>query len=156
MRRRRDHCRDRAFHIGRAAAVKQFASPFGRERRADPTLARRHHVQMAGKGKVAAAGRALAQREQILDRAIGRVAGAEPVNRKTQGFEHRLQAIEHQPGRRGHRGAGDQTFGKGCCIETSHAPNASSRTRASRSPACTIRVRATGAARASVSASKRA
>jgi len=67
---------------------------------------------MPGECEMAAALGALPNREQVLDRPIGRIAGQKPVHSKTEWHQRRLQAIEHQPCGRGHARAGDQRFGK--------------------------------------------
>ena len=63
---------DAALHVDRAAAVEQAAANLGRERVARPAVARRHDVEMAGEGEMRRA--RSAGREQILDRAVGRLA----------------------------------------------------------------------------------
>ena len=67
---------------------------------------------MPGKAEVTAALRPLADGKQVLDRPVGRFARVEAVDREAERRQLALKAIEHQSGRRGHAGAGDQRFGE--------------------------------------------
>ena len=64
---RRNHRRDGALHVDRAASVEQFTAHFGIESPARPALARWHHVQVPGKGEVAAAGWPGPNSKAVLD-----------------------------------------------------------------------------------------
>ena len=81
----RDHRRDRALHIHRAAPVQQFAAHLGLECAAGPAFARRDHVEMAGEGKMARSFRPGPDGEAVFDRPVRRIARDEPVNRKPSG-----------------------------------------------------------------------
>ncbi len=108
----RNHGRDRTLHIDRAAPEQQVAAAFGRKRRAGPPLARRHDVEMPGKGEMAAARRPLTHRNQVFDRAIGRLTGYKAMHRKAQRRQLRLHFGKHRARRRGHAVAGHQPFGQ--------------------------------------------
>ena len=109
---RADHRRDRALHINRAAPIEQTAAQLGRKRCAGPAFAGGHDIDVSRESEMAAAGRTVADREQIFDRSVRRFTGMEPVHRKTQRFELTLQTIEHQPRSGGDAGASDQRFGQ--------------------------------------------
>jgi hypothetical protein len=109
---RGNHRRDRALHVDRAAPVEQRAAPLGQERSAGPALPRRDDIEMPGESEMARALRPPADREQVFDRTVGRLAGNRAVHREAQRREAGLEAVEHQPGCRGDAGAGDQRFGQ--------------------------------------------
>ena len=107
-----DHGGNGPFHVHRAAPIEQIAATFGRKGRAGPAFAGRHHIDMAGKGEMAASFRPLADGEQVLHRAIRRLASDKPVHHKAERCQLALQTIEHQPGGGGYAGAGNQCLGK--------------------------------------------
>ncbi len=106
-----DEGRDRAFHVDRAAPVEQVAMAGGREGVARPALARRHDIDMAGKGEVPARPGRL-HRQQVLDRRVLAFSVEEARDREAERRQHGLEAIEHRARRRRHRRTGDQRLGK--------------------------------------------
>ena len=100
----RDHRGNRALHIHRAASIEQIALLFGREGRAGPALARRHHIKMPGKGEMLRPFRPAPDREQIFDRAVGFLTLHETVDLEAKRLQHRFHHIKHEArGRRDRR-----------------------------------------------------
>ncbi len=111
---RRDKSRDAALHIDCAAPMEQVAAHFGHERIALPAVARRHHIDMTGKGEMAPSCRA--DGKEILDRrAMRRIVVIftcnESFDGKTERQQHRFECIEHRTAGRRNALASDQFFG---------------------------------------------
>ncbi|PAV74846.1 hypothetical protein WR25_20149 [Diploscapter pachys] len=108
-RRRGDEGGDCAFHIDRAATVEQGPADVAGPGGALPPLAGRHDVDVAGEGEMRA--RAFTQGDQVFDRAVGRVAGDDAVDREADGGERRLQHVEHGAARGGDAVGAEQRLG---------------------------------------------
>ncbi len=134
---RRNHRSDRPFHVDSAAPVEQVAArlraALGIERLAGPSSPGRHHVEVACKSEVARTHRAVADREQVFDRFLGRLTGHETVYFEAEGRQHFFQGIEHRPTRRRYALAGDQPFGE---VDRVHGLR---RPRTARSPIARLR-----------------
>ena len=98
---------DAGFHIDRAASVELSVDDFGRERRVAPRafVPRRHHVGVAGEGKVTAVRRPA---RSEFDEQVGHTVAVDALGTAAQRFGP-LRDIGDRPALdRGHRGASDQ------------------------------------------------
>ena len=86
--------------------ISRPSSIVGRERIGAPALARRDDVEMAGEAEMRRA--RAADRDQILDRPVGRLADHEAVDGEAERLERCLEHVEHRAGRGRDAGTGDE------------------------------------------------